>query len=81
MKVAKKNQAVKADAAVDTPVVETENVNPTEEQELNDMVLKDADGYIRSAISSLSGLYRRTGDAKYKEAIANLSVILLDLKS
>lgn len=72
MKVAKKNK----------PVVAAQNniEDSAAEEQLNTMVLEDATGYIRSAINSLGGLARRTGDAKYKEAIANLSVVLFDLQ-
>ena len=71
MKIAKKIQSV-SDM--------NDNSDSTAEAELNSMVKDDAIGYIRSAISSLGGLARRTNDAKYKEAIANLSVVLFDLQ-
>ena len=72
MKVAKKTQ----------PVIAAQNnvEDVAAEEQLNKMVLDDATGYIRSAINSLGGLARRTSDAKYKEAIANLSVVLFDLQ-
>lgn len=72
MKIAKKNQPV---------VTAQNNIDDTAtEEQLNKMVLDDTIGYIRSAINSLGGLVRRTGDPKYKEAIANLSVVLFDLQ-
>ena len=71
MKIAKKVQSV-SDI--------NDNSDSAAEAELNNMVKDDAIGYIRSAISSLGGLARRTNDNKYKEAIANLSVVLFDLQ-
>lgn len=47
---------------------------------LNTMVHEDAIKYIKKAIDVLGAHARRTQDAKSKEAIANLSVILLDLQ-
>ena len=55
------------------------DTNPS--AELNDMIYTDAISYIQSAIESLGAVVRRSGDARAKEAIANLSVVLLDLKS
>lgn len=72
MKITKK---VAASAEVQQPSV-TDAAGPA----LNDMVLSDAKSYINQAINSLGAYARRTGDAKAKEAIANLGVILLDLQ-
>ena len=55
------------------------DTNPS--AELNDMIYADAISYIQSAIESLGAVVRRSGDDRAKEAIANLSVVLLDLKS
>ena len=72
MKIAKTTQPVEAD--------QSDIQDSAAEEQLNKMVLDDAIGYIRSAINSLSGIARRTGDPKYKESIANLSVVLFDLQ-
>lgn len=55
------------------------STNP--DDELNAMVYEDAKKYINQAIKSLGAYARRTKDEKAKEAIANLSVILLDLNA
>lgn len=70
MKVAKVTKPV--NAAVDN----TDNAT----EELNASIVDDAVGYIRSAIDRLGALARRTNEPKYKEAIANLSVVLFDLQ-
>lgn len=71
MKIDKKQKTVISSESI---------VTNDEDLQLNDMVKNDAEKYIRSAIKSLGGLLRRTGDPKYKEAIANLSVVLFDIK-
>lgn len=50
--------------------------------EISEMVYEDAINYIKSAIRSLGAAVKRTPDNSdvAKQAIANLSVILLDLQ-
>ena len=49
--------------------------------ELNSIVYEDACNFVKQAIDSLGAFARRTGDSFAKDCIANLSVVLLDMKS
>ena len=80
MKITKTSAVVASTETIQDKVVTPEATTSSEETELNDMVLNDAKSHINSAIKCLGGYARRTGDAKAKEAIANLGVILLDLQ-
>ena len=68
---------IKKNASVNSATT-TEN---TPSAELNSMVFSDSIEYVKKAIDSLGAYARRSNDTFAKETIANLSVVLMDLKS
>ena len=58
-----------------------QSVKAKNEASADDKGYAEAIDYIKSAIAALGESARTKGDAIAKEAIANLSVVLLDLKS
>lgn len=61
--------------------IQRAKVTASASEELSKMVYDDAIQYIRKAIDSLGAAARKDPDNKAaKEAIANLGVVLLDLK-
>lgn len=73
MKIKKNNSTIQSSTE---PVVDNNDT-----AELNKSIYTDAIGFVQSAIESLGALARRTGDIKAKELIADLSVVLFDMKS
>lgn len=73
MKIKKNNSTIQSSTG---PVVDDEAT-----AELNNSIYTDAIGFVQSAIESLGALARRTNDSKAKELIADLSVVLFDMKS
>lgn len=72
MKIKKIDSTVNSSTKPEGSSVDTE--------ELNKRVYDDAIGFVQSAIESLGALARRTGSVKAKELIADLGVILFDMK-
>lgn len=84
MKISKKN--IKADEFIDE-TLETVDEAPVTELEVIEEAptaapcYSDCIEHIHQAIDCLAVCANETGDSKAKEAIANLSVVLLDLQS
>lgn len=73
MKIKKNNSTIQSSTE---PIVDNNDT-----AELNKSIYTDAIGFVQSAIESLGALVRRTNDSKAKELIADLSVVLFDMKS
>lgn len=73
MKIKKNNSTIQSSTE---PIVDNNDT-----AELNNSIYTDAIGFVQSAIESLGAVVRRTNDSKAKELIADLSVVLFDMKS
>lgn len=85
MKISKKITAA-AEPVVEPveEVIQDEPINVIDEgvtKELAESTLNDAKTHVHSAIKSLGAYVKYSKDPKGKEAIANLSVVLLDMQS